>query len=152
MEKEEVRKRLKDIFNAGHYAGHHGEGYEKEDAIIDETLQFIYCNVGMSAEEFLRNKFPNQDMDKRFMIDTGRAVIDWEDIFNAMEEYASQSSHPSTESSDSVAIAIIKKLIPMAEDAYDFHKRNGVHQEFLSEDVEIISKANIFITSTNNNK
>jgi hypothetical protein len=32
-------------------------------------------------------------------------------------------------------------LIPMAEDGYTLHIKNGSHQEFLSEDRELLQKA-----------
>jgi hypothetical protein len=37
--------------------------------------------------------------------------------------------------------SLLKELIEMAEDGYILHKRNGCHQEFLSEDRDNIKKA-----------
>jgi hypothetical protein len=37
---------------------------------------------------------------------------------------------------------LLKNVLPMAEDGYTLHKKNGSHQEFLSEDRELLSEIN----------
>jgi len=41
-------------------------------------------------EEFLKARFPDQFIDGRYPIDTGKAVIDWDDIFEAMKDYGEE--------------------------------------------------------------
>ena len=56
-------------------------------------------------------------------------IIDYEDAVQAMDEYANQYK------------SLLKELLPMAEDGYNGYVKSGsCHQEFLSEDRELLSR------------
>jgi uncharacterized protein YdeI (YjbR/CyaY-like superfamily) len=46
---------------------------------------------------------------------------------------------------------LLKNLLPMAEDGYTLHKKNGSHQEFLSEDRELLQEANKALSGKESN-
>lgn len=42
---------------------------------------------------------------------------------------------------NSELVAIVKELLPLAEDGHKLHKSNGCHQDFLADDREVLKKA-----------